>query len=231
MSAAGGSRSGPGGTAAGLLLWPPAAPPGPGFADELAPVLATGVVAAFVIPAGITEAWRPARDACRAAGVAFLVEDDLDLADALAADGVQLADPAAVPAARGRLGQRRLVGAACGHSRHVAMVAGEEGADYLLFAPGEVAGGAIGGDGTADDEDPDAAADDDPPRTMCAWWTELFLPPCAVDLRGGGAVPDAAAVEGADLVAVDGAVWGHPAGAAAGARELARLLGGGAAPQ
>jgi thiamine-phosphate pyrophosphorylase len=167
--------------------------------------LAAGTVAAVVAPAvaAVPVDWRPARQACREARVAFLVGDDLELARALAADGVHLLEAARVPGARGLLGADALIGASCGRSRHEAMVAGEDGADYVTFA------------GDAEDV-----------AELCAWWAELFTLPCAADLRGTDGSGSAEMVSaGADFVAVDGAaVWSHPAGAAAACAELGREL-------
>jgi thiamine-phosphate pyrophosphorylase len=135
--------------------------------------------------------------------VAFLVGDDLELARSLAADGIHLLEAARVPGARGLLGADALVGAACGRSRHDAMVAGEDGADYVTFA------------GDAEDV-----------AELCEWWAELFTLPCAADLRGtdGGGLAEMVSA-GADLVAVDEvAVWSAPAGAAAACRELGARL-------
>ncbi|HEX8374791.1 MAG TPA: thiamine phosphate synthase, partial [Geminicoccaceae bacterium] len=203
MSASEDHRDGegePSPSSAGLLLWAPAAP-GPGFAAELAGVLATGTVAAVVAPAVADEGvdWRPARQACHEAGVAFLVGDDLDRARGpLAADGVHLLEAARVPGARGLLGADALIGASCGRSRHDAMVAGEDGADYVTFA-----------------------GDAETVAELCAWWAELFTLPCAADLRGtDGAGLAGMVVAGADFLALDEtAVWSHPDGAAVACEE------------
>jgi thiamine-phosphate pyrophosphorylase len=189
----------------GLLLFAPA-DTGPTFPDELAAVLATGAVAALVL-ADASPFSRGARERCRAAGVACLALDDPELARMLRADGVHLGNPTAVPEVRRRLGTSALIGADCGRSRHAAMVAGEEGADYVMFGvePGR------------HDAVPLLAE-------LCGWWTGLFVLPCAVDLRGLDADPAALAGAGADFVAVREAVWQHPAGAARGALDLRRRL-------
>ncbi len=189
----------------GLLLFAPA-DTGPTFPDELAAVLATGAVAALVL-ADASPFSRGARERCRAAGVACLALDDPELARMLRADGVHLGNPTAVPEVRRRLGTSALIGADCGRSRHAAMVAGEEGADYVMFGvePGR------------HDAVPLLAE-------LCGWWTGLFVLPCAVDLRGLDADPAALAGAGADFAAVREAVWQHPAGAARGALDLRRRL-------
>jgi thiamine-phosphate pyrophosphorylase len=87
------------------------------------------------------------------------------------------------------------------------MVAGEEGADYVMFGAGPSRHDAI----------PVLAE-------LCGWWSGLFVLPCAADLRGLDADPAALAGAGADFVAVREAVWQHPAGAARAALELRRRL-------
>lgn len=70
---------------------------------------------------------------CRRAGVAFIVNDDLDLALASDADGVHLGrDDGAIGAARARLGGR-LLGASCYDSLPAARAAVNAGADYVAF--------------------------------------------------------------------------------------------------
>jgi thiamine-phosphate pyrophosphorylase len=82
------------------------------------------------------------------------------------------------------------------------MVAGEEGADYVTFGA-----------------EPSAAAD------LCAWWSDLFVLPCAVDLRGVAEPEVEPPVRaGADFLVVRDAVWNHPEGAAAAAAGLRRRM-------
>ncbi len=71
---------------------------------------------------------------CRAAGVAFIVNDDLELALQLDADGAHLgADDGDLAEARRRLGQERLLGASCYDRIELAEVAVHAGVDYLAF--------------------------------------------------------------------------------------------------
>jgi thiamine-phosphate pyrophosphorylase len=71
---------------------------------------------------------------CRAAGAAFIVNDDLALALALDADGVHLGgDDGDLVEARRRLGQGRLLGASCYDRIEMAEVAAQAGVDYLAF--------------------------------------------------------------------------------------------------
>ena len=153
------------------------------------------------------EAAQALRQIC-AGRVAFLLEDDLDLALSLGADGVHLGDPARVREARARLAPDRLLGASCGHSRHAAMLAGDDGADYIAFG--------------------EAGRPPQPPLLeLVAWWNELFVLPClaegAFDAAGLGSVARA----GADFIGMSDEVWRHPDGAAAGVRAIREAIAGG----
>jgi len=71
---------------------------------------------------------------CRAAGAAFIVNDDLALALELAADGAHLgADDGDLVEARQRLGPNKLLGASCYNRMELAEAAAQAGADYLAF--------------------------------------------------------------------------------------------------
>lgn len=69
--------------------------------------------------------------------VALLVEDNIDLAIAAKADGVHLTTFFSVAEARRRLGDEANIGVNCMASRHMAMEAGHNGADYVAFGPAE----------------------------------------------------------------------------------------------
>jgi thiamine-phosphate pyrophosphorylase len=71
---------------------------------------------------------------CRAAGAAFIVNDDLALALELGSDGVHLgADDGDVTEARRRLGPGKLIGASCYNRMELAEAAAQAGVDYLAF--------------------------------------------------------------------------------------------------
>lgn len=82
--------------------------------------------------------WRLAADLvvrCREAGVALVVNDRVDIAAAVGADGVHLgADDLPVDAARAILGPGSLIGATC-RDAESARRAEAEGADYLGVGP------------------------------------------------------------------------------------------------
>ena len=74
------------------------------------------------------------RDACRAHGATFIVNDDVELADRVGADGVHLGrDDAPIAEARRRLGTRAMIGVSCYDSLARAEIAVGGGADYIAF--------------------------------------------------------------------------------------------------
>lgn len=170
------------------------------FADRLARALDSGSVAAFqfrVKDIDQHEAARlaePLRRICADRDVAFIVNDSISLAKRLGADGVHLGQGDGDPReARSILGPQAQIGVTCHDSRHLAMEAGEAGADYVAF-------GAFYPTTTKDTSHrPDPA--------ILSWWTTVFELPCVAI---GGITPDNAAplvAAGADFLAVSGAVW------------------------
>jgi thiamine-phosphate pyrophosphorylase len=77
---------------------------------------------------------RALREICTDASVFLIVNDDVELAASVAADGVHLGrDDATVVAARERLGAEAIIGASCYDSLERAQSAIEAGADYIAF--------------------------------------------------------------------------------------------------
>jgi thiamine-phosphate pyrophosphorylase len=71
---------------------------------------------------------------CGEAGAVFIVNDDLDLALELDADGVHLgADDGDLVRARRHLGRAKLLGASCYDRIELAQAAAQAGVDYLAF--------------------------------------------------------------------------------------------------
>jgi len=71
---------------------------------------------------------------CTAARVPLIINDDLDLAEALGADGLHLGrEDVPIAAARARLGQDKLLGASCYDQLDLAVKACNAGADYVAF--------------------------------------------------------------------------------------------------
>jgi len=132
-------------------------------------------------------------------GVAFLLNDRPDLAFETGCDGVHVGqDDTPYREARAMVGPDAIVGVTCHDSRHLAMVAGEAGADYVAF-------GAFYPTSTKE-----AKFHAEP--EILSWWSELMEVPCVA--IGGITVDNARPLieAGADFLAVAGGVWNHPAG-------------------
>ena len=142
--------------------------------------------------------------------VAFLLNDRPDLAVQTGCDGAHVgADDMDVARARAVLGDRQL-GVSCTDSRDAAMVAGENGADYVAF-------GAFFASATKATE---IRAD----PALLRWWSEMMELP-VVAIGGITAANCAPLVQaGADFLAVVGAVWAHPDGPDAGVRAMNRAI-------
>jgi thiamine-phosphate pyrophosphorylase len=136
----------------------------------------------------------PLLEICRARDVAFIVNDSIALAKRLKADGVHLGQgDGEVREARDELGREAQIGVTCHASRHLAMAAGEAGADYVAF-------GSFFPSTTKESEHR-------PEPEILTWWQSLFELPCVAI---GGITPGncSSLVEaGADFIAVSGAVW------------------------
>ncbi len=170
------------------------------FSDRLARALDTGAVAAFQMRVKDIDEHAAARLAeplqklCEAAETAFIVNDSISLAKRLGADGVHIGQSdGTVADARERLGKQAQIGVTCHASRHLAMEAGEAGADYVAFGAFYPTETKL----TEHTAEPDTLT----------WWQSLFEIPCVAI---GGITPANCAPlvrAGADFIAVSGAVW------------------------
>jgi len=146
--------------------------------------------------ASVIEQARAIAPAVQTRGVAFLIDGSPGSAEPAGADGAHVGGIVALEAALPVLKPRYIVGCGGLSSRHDAMVAGERGADYVMF-----------GEPDPDGRRPAFAAVLD----RVAWWAELFEIPCvgwAMSLDELSALAGA----GADFVAIGDAVWGDPQG-------------------
>ena len=174
---------------------------GGAFPDQLKAALGAAPVAAFQLRVKDVDEHQLARLAeplqriCADHGTAFIVNDSMALAKRLGADGVHLGQSdGGVREARALLGPSAQIGRTCHDSRHLAMEAGEAGADYVAF-------GAFYPTTTK-------PSNYRPHPSILSWWSALFEIPCVAI---GGITPDNAKplIEaGANFVAVCQAVWG-----------------------
>ena len=195
------------------LITPPRLDDLAGFGRTLAHALDAGDVAALQIRlkdqpqeiiAAAVDVFMPI---AQARGVAVILNDDPTLAKTLGCDGVHIgqADMPLVNARR-MMGNDAMIGVTCHDSLHLAMEAAEGGADYVAF----------GAFFPTDTKDGTAEAEPD----ILQWWSDLMeLPVVAIGgINAGNCAPLVKA--GANFLAVIGAVWNHPDGAAAGVRAM-----------
>jgi thiamine-phosphate pyrophosphorylase len=196
------------------LITPPVLPEK--FEDMLAAALDAGDVAAVQMrlkdlpDSDLQRAIERYRPIVQSRDVAFLLNDRPDLAVKHGCDGAHVGqEDMKAPAAR-KILKDLMLGVTCHGSRHLAMQAGEDGADYVAF-------GAFFPTTT---KTPPAMAD----LETLAWWAQVMEVPCVAI---GGITADNCAPlvqAGADFLAVVGAVWGHAEGAAAGVRGMLRAI-------
>ena len=173
---------------------------GGSFPERLARALDAGRVAAFQFrvkdmdqhaAAALAE---PLQRICVERDVAFIVNDSISLAKRLGADGVHLGQDDGDPReARRLLGPGAQIGVTAHGSKHLAMEAGEAGADYVAF-------------GSFYPTTTKQVRHHAEPEIL-GWWSAIFEMPCVAI---GGITPDNARplVEaGADFIAASGAVW------------------------
>lgn len=173
---------------------------GGAFPDRLRAALSGGPVGAFQLRVknldqhSLAKLAEPLQAICAEHDVAFIVNDDMGLANRIGADGVHLGQDDGDPReARALLGPTAQIGVSCHASRHLAMEAGEAGVDYVAF-------GAFFPSTTKQ-------AKHVAEPSLLGWWATLFeLPSVAIGgitPQNGGALVKA----GADFLAVSGAVW------------------------
>ncbi len=113
------------------------------------------------------------------------------------------------------IGDERIIGVSCHDSRHLAMEAGEAGADYVAF-------GAFYP--TKSKDAAKLAKYGVPTAEILSWWAENTVLPCVAI---GGMTPANSAPlakAGADFIAVITAVWEHPDGPKKAVEEFNRAI-------
>lgn len=189
------------------LLSPPSLEPAR-FAPLLEQAFAGGEIGAFQLRLkgaaddAILAACQVLMPVVRAANCAFILNDRPDLAARVGADGVHIGQQdGSMKDARRHLGPDAIIGVTCHNSRHLAMQAGEAGADYVAF-------GAFYPTATKVTE---TVAEPD----LLTWWQETMEIPCVA--IGGITIAHAGGLRraGADFLAISSGVWAHEAGPAA----------------
>ena len=194
------------------LLTPPALEPA-AFVSELSAALDTGQVpCVLLLPESLGQ---PTDDALRSAidvlrpvaqdrDVAFLVDGRPDLAAETGCDGAHTCpDGPSYRETRALVGPNAIVGYSARFSRHAAMTAAEQGADYIVLG--------------RRNPTPDELLQT---LDLIDWWASLMEVPC---VALSDITPESCAqfvTAGTDFVAVDSAVWKHPNGPAAGVKAM-----------
>lgn len=183
------------------------------FADELETALKAGDVGAFQLRLkdaeadAIREAAQTLLPICKSRGVAFIVNDRPDIAMEVGADGAHLGqedlDFWPIDKTRQIMGPDFVIGVSCHDSSHMAMQAGEEGADYVAF----------GAFHPTRSKTPEKLAKYGTPELeMLQWWYHYTILPCVAI---GGMTPkncQPMVEAGADFIAAITSVWEHPQG-------------------
>ena len=182
--------------------------------SELPALLAAADVAAVLLrltkadERGMIQRVKALAPVIQRAGAAVLLDGHYELVARGGADGANLSGIEAMQEAMPTLKPDRILGVGGLITRHDAMVAGEAGADYVLF-----------GEPDANGERPSADA-------ICErldWWAELFEPPCV----GFAATLDEAqmfAAAGADFILVGDFIWQDSRGALAALIEASQAI-------
>ena len=195
------------------LITPPVAD-APTFAAQLARALDAGDVAAVLLRLAdadertLINRAKTLAPMVQGKETAFVLDGHAKLVARAGADGAHLGGITAFTAAIDTLKPERIAGVGGLVSRHDAMLAAEQGADYVMFGEPDVTG-----------KCPAFSAVEE----RVAWWADVFEVPC---------VGYAASVEqisplvtaGADFIAVGGPIWREPSTIVETMREAARLL-------
>jgi thiamine-phosphate pyrophosphorylase len=180
-----------------LYLATPAIAAPSAFLPQLSAALDAGDVAAVLLRFAKADerAWINCAKALsvpvQGKGAALLLDGHVELVARAGADGAHVADPAAFAEAIGQLKPERIAGAGGLVTRHDAMLAAEQGADYVMF-----------GEPDAEGHRPALSAIEE----RVAWWAEVFEIPCVGYATSLGDIAPLVTA-GADFVALGDFLW------------------------
>jgi len=174
------------------------------FAPELERALGSGDVAAVLLrlaqggERSLIERVKTIGAAVQSRDIALVVDGHPEIVARAGADGAHLTGITAFAAALAALKPDRIAGAGGLRSRHDAMLAGEAGADYVMF-------------GEPDRNGRRPSFEEGQERLT--WWADLFEIPC---VAYAAAKEEVAALSrtGADFIALGDWIWSAPEGAA-----------------
>lgn len=181
--------------------------PADSFAEVLSDILNSVAVDCLLLPSGnaneatLRQTIDHLRPIAQDLGVAVVLEGDAGLVKETGCDGVHLLNPKAYRGARKMLGEDAIVGVECGMSRHLAMEAADQGADYVAFRR------------QIPIVQDDMEVTDEAASTLEAvleWWQLMIETPCVA--LGASDADDcmSLAQAGADFVALRNEVWEDP---------------------
>jgi thiamine-phosphate pyrophosphorylase len=167
------------------------------FSSQLTAALDAGDVAAVLLRfAGTDERTRincakALSTPVQGKGAALLLDGHVELVARAGADGAHVTGPAALKEAIEQLKPERIAGTGGLVTRHDAMLAAEQGADYVMF-----------GDPDLEGKRPALPAIEE----RVAWWAEVFEIPCVGYAASLGDIAPLVAA-GADFIALGDFLW------------------------
>jgi thiamine-phosphate pyrophosphorylase len=199
-----------------LYLVTPALDDTASFTSDLIAALDAGDVAAVLLrladsdERGLINRAKAIAGAVQQRDIALLLDGRPEIAGRIGADGAHISGIEAFVAALATLKPDRIAGAGGLRSRHDAMLAAENAADYVMFG------------------DPDRRGHRPPFDAIeerVQWWADLLEVPCVGYAASADEVRPLAQA-GADFVALGDWIWTHPQGAAAAVASAAQTLAG-----
>jgi len=185
------------------LVTPAISEPEP-FADKLEAALGAGDIAAVLLrlaedgERSLIERTRRIAALVQPRDVALVVDNRPEIVARAGADGAHLTGVTKFAAALSLLKPERIAGAGGLRSRHDAMLAGEAGADYVMFGEPDRAGRRPSFEELLE---------------RLSWWAELLEIPCVGYAAGTDEVTPLSRT-GADFIALGDWIWSAPEGAA-----------------
>jgi thiamine-phosphate pyrophosphorylase len=185
------------------LVTPPINDPVP-FASELECALGAGDIAAVLLrladdgECALIERAKHIAAVVQPRDVALVVDNRPEIVAHAGADGAHLSGVAKLAAALALLKPERIAGVGGLRSRHDAMLAGEAGADYVMFGEPDRNG---------------RRPSFEELQERLTWWADLFEIPCVAYVAGKEEVAPLSRT-GADFIALGDWIWSAPEGAA-----------------
>ena len=187
-----------------LYLVTPAISDPAAFAGALEHALGAADIAAVLLRLAetgertLTERTKQIAAAVQPRDVALVVDNRPEIVARAGADGAHLSGVDKFAAALALLKPERIAGAGGLRSRHDAMLAGEAGADYVMFGEPDRNGRRPSFEELQD---------------RLSWWADLFEIPCVAYAAGREEVAPLVRT-GADFIALGDWIWSAPEGAA-----------------